>query len=181
MGPFELMDLIGIDVNYAVSSSVWEQMGRPARLTPHPIQRKLVEQGNIGRKSGRGFYDHSGLSPIPALPVKRMSFDLAPLLKDAMRAFCARAGATDAGSTEQYVFCRILAAIINEAGIALSDGIATAADIDTAMKLGTNYPKGPLEWAEEIGHRTVRGTLKALNQQSADGRYEPAALFARTE
>lgn len=181
MGPFELMDLIGIDVNYAVSTSVWEQMDRPARLMPHLIQQKLVDQGNIGRKSGRGFYDHSGRSPLPALHVDRKSFELAPLLKDVMRTFCARAGATDAGATEQYVFCRILAAIINEAGIALCDEVATKEDIDTAMKLGTNYPKGPLEWAEQIGHRTIRGTLRALNEQSPEKRYEPAALFARTE
>jgi len=164
-------------VNLSVSTSVWEQMGRPARLAPHEIQRKLVEQGHIGRKSGRGFYDYSGPSPISAYRVDRKSFDLSLLLKDAMRVFCSRAVVTEAGSTEQYVFCRILAAIINEAGFALSEGVATAADIDTAMKLGTSYPKGPLEWAKQIGHRTVRGTLKALNEQAGDERYEAAKVL----
>ena len=83
-----------------------------------------------------------------------------------------------ASSTEQYVFCRILAAILNEAGLAFSQGVAGADDIDTAMTKGTNYPKGPLAWADEIGHNTVRGVLKALNEQTGNGRYEAAPLFS---
>ena len=88
-----------------------------------------------------------------------------------------RSGAVNASSTEQYVFCRILAAILNEAGLAFSQGVAGADDIDTAMTKGTNYPKGPLAWADEIGHNTVRGVLKTLNEQTGYGRYEPAPLF----
>jgi len=177
MGPFELMDLVGIDVNFAVSTSVWERMGKPARLTPHEIQGRLVEQGHLGRKSKRGFYTYAHDAPMPAVVVDRRSFQLSPLLSDVMLAFSARAGAITAGSTEQYVFCRILGAVINEAGLAYSDGVASSDDIDTAMIKGTNYPRGPLAWSDEIGHRTVRGLLKALNGTVSDGRYESAPLF----
>jgi 3-hydroxybutyryl-CoA dehydrogenase len=58
MGPFELMDLIGIDVNYAVTRSVYEQFFQEPRFRPHPIQRRMVEAGTLGRKTGKGFYTH---------------------------------------------------------------------------------------------------------------------------
>jgi len=178
MGPFELMDLVGLDVNLAVSTSVWEQMGRHPRFNPHEIQRQLVAAGHLGRKSGRGFYSYKDGHPLPAVPVARRSFSLPPLLLDAMREFCARAGCERAGATEQYVICRILAAILNEAAFAFGDGVATRADIDVAMIKGTNYPKGPLAWTEEIGPRTVRGVLKGFNDSYRDGRYSPAVMFA---
>lgn len=178
MGPFELMDLVGLDVNLAVSTSVWEQMDKPARLTPHDIQRKLVSENRFGRKTNRGFYAYQDGTTLPAVSVDRRSFRLSPSLADAARVFCEKAGIPDAGSTEHYVVARILSAIINEAGLAYVDGVATSDDIDLAMVKGTNYPKGPLAWADEIGFRNVRGVLKALNDQTGDGRYEPAKLFA---
>ena len=177
MGPFELMDLVGLDVNYAVSASVHERMDGHARFAPHPIQRALVEAGHLGRKTGRGFYDYSGEAPIPAQGVDRQSFELTPLLSETVLAFTGRSGAPTAGATEQYVFSRILAAIINEAGFAYSQGVADSADIDTAMQKGTNYPKGPLAWADEIGHETVAGVLRRMNEMVTDGRYAPAPLF----
>ena len=171
MGPFELMDLVGLDVNLAVSTSVWEQMDRHPRFTPHEIQQKLVEQGRLGRKTGRGFYAYeTGAPPVSAYPVDRRSFQLAPLLSGAVRAFAERAGARNAGSTEQYVFARILSAILNEAALALDEGVASREDIDIAMQKGTNYPKGPLAWTDEIGPRTVRGLLKGLSETVAPGR-----------
>ena len=96
-------------------------------------------------------------------------------------AFAARAGAPGAGSTEQYIFARILIAVINEAGFAYTEDVAGADDIDIAMQKGTNYPKGPLAWADEIGHFTVAGVLRALNETVEDGRYEPAPLFAQAK
>jgi len=178
MGPFQLMDLVGLDVNLAVSTSVWEQMNRHARFTPHEIQQNLVHKGQLGRKSGRGFYLYEGNATVPAYAVDRRSFRLSPLLVDATAAFCAKAGAPTASSTEQYILTRLLAAIINEAGLAYCESVATSDDIDVAMIKGTNYPKGPLAWADEIGHRTVRGVLNGLNDIVGDGRYAPAALFA---
>ena len=141
----------------------------------------MVAAGHLGRKTGQGFYLHKDDAPLPAYMVDRRSFDLSPLLSDAMLAFSTRAGTDHPGGTEQFVFCRILGAIINEAGLAYSDGVASGDDIDTAMINGTNYPKGPLAWADEIGHRTVRGVLKGLNGSVTDGRYEPAPLFAKAE
>jgi 3-hydroxybutyryl-CoA dehydrogenase len=181
MGPFELMDLVGLDVNFAVSTSVWQQFGKPPRLAPHEIQRTLVDQGYLGRKTGRGFFVYDGAAPLPAYPVDRKSFDLSPLLKDAMLAFCTNAGITDINGTEQYILCRILAAIMNEAGSALSNGVASKNDIDIAMTKGTNYPKGPLAWSDEIGPRTVRGVLKTLNDSVDDDRYAASHYFAEAE
>jgi 3-hydroxybutyryl-CoA dehydrogenase len=178
MGPFEVMDLVGLEVNLATSTSVWDRMGRHPRFEPHAIQQRLVEQGHLGRKSGRGFYLHDERGPIPAYLVDRRSFELTPLLSDAMLIVSMRAGAVDAGSTEPYVLCRILAAIINEAGRVYAEGVAGSDDIDIAMQKGANYPKGPLAWADDIGHRTVRGLLTALNGVVRDGRYEPSQLFA---
>jgi 3-hydroxybutyryl-CoA dehydrogenase len=179
MGPFELMDLVGLDVNLAVSTSIWQQMGRHPRFTPHEIQQKCVEQGSLGRKTGQGFYAYkTGVPRVSAYPVDRRSFQLSPLLSGAVRAFAERAGARNAGSTEQYVFARILSAILNEAALALDEGVASREDIDIAMQKGTNYPKGPLAWTDEIGPRTVRGLLKAVNDGVGDKRYAPAQSFA---
>ncbi len=186
MGPFELMDLIGIDVNYSVSCSVWEQFGRPARLTPHELQARLVSEKHHGRKTRRGFYAYddapagsatSGAAvapPLPAVVVPRASFDLPPELYDSVRRFCDGATRVAGSITEQYILARVLGAIINEAHLALDDQIATAADIDTAMKLGTNYPKGPIEWATEIGLFTCQSLLRRLNELTPDRRFEPA-------
>jgi len=178
MGPFELMDLIGLDVNLAASTSIWERMGKPARFRVHELQQRLVDQGHLGRKSGRGFYLYDGETPMPAVAVDRRSYELSLLLSDAMLAFSEKGGAARTSSNERYVFCRILGAIINEAGLLLSEDVASRKDIDIAMVKGANYPKGPLAWADDIGHRTVRGLLKGLNSAVSDGRYEPSPLFA---
>lgn len=175
MGPFELMDLIGIDVNYSVSCSVWEQLGRPARLTPSPVQKSLVERQMVGRKSKIGFYSYQTESPVPAVPVERRSFDLPEPIYKAVRLFCQKAAVADGSITEQFVFARTLAAIINEAGYALDQGVASEPDIDLAMKLGTNYPRGPIEWAQSIGLRTTRHLLDVLNARSEDARFDAAA------
>ena len=137
-----------------------------------------MEQGHLGRKTGRGCYLYDGEPPLPALMVDRRTFDLSPLLADVMAVFSARAGTQQTGSTERYIFCRILGAIMNEAGWVFSEGIATGGDIDEAMVHGLGYPQGPLAWADDVGHRTVRGLLKALNNDAGDNRYKPAPLFA---
>ncbi|MCP4248192.1 MAG: 3-hydroxybutyryl-CoA dehydrogenase [bacterium] len=179
MGPFELMDLVGIDVNYTVSCSVYEQMGKPARLKPHPIQQALFDGGQFGRKTGCGFYRYDHPGPVPAVTTDRASHPISPSMAEAARAFSAQ-GARDAGSlTEQYIFARVLVTIINEAALALDEGVANSDDIDLAMKTGTNYPKGPLEWADEIGFERCRQVLDALEAEFGDGRFAPAALLGR--
>lgn len=127
MGPFELMDFIGHDVNDAVTRSVWTAMHFDSRYQPSLMQGNLVKAGWYGRKTGRGFYQY------PGDPAQKM-----PALSDDHRS----------------VFLRILTMLINEAAEALYRGIATRDDIDTAMTLGVNYPKGLLRWADEIGITT---------------------------
>ena len=177
MGPFELMDLVGIDVNYSVSCSVWEQMGRPARLTPHPIQADLFQRGQFGRKTECGFYDYTNDPPTPAVQPERRPFALPEAIRDATMAFVERA--TDKRSTEveHYVFARILVTILNEAAFALEEGVATKVDIDTAMKLGTNYPHGPQEWTERIGHERCGKMLTVLIGAATDDRFRAARLL----
>ncbi len=183
MGPFELMDLVGMDVNYAVSCSVYEQSGEPARLTPHEIQRGLVESGHLGRKTKRGFYAYDGESPTVAVTKDVRGVSMSDGLAEAVRAFSDGAALCDAdvlgaaSEVDRYVFSRVLAAIMNEAGLALGDRVATAGDIDIAMQRGTNYPKGPLAWAAAVGHDRVAGLLDALNATVDDGRFAAAAVL----
>lgn len=144
MGPFRLVDLIGMDVNWDVSCSVYEGFGRAARFEPHPLQRRMIEQGRLGRKSGRGFYDYADGAPRPpAGPA------VDPALADA-------------------IVLRTVACIVNEAARALGDGIASAEDIDVAMKLGTSYPKGPLAWGRELGAERLVAVLRALAARRPD-------------
>jgi 3-hydroxybutyryl-CoA dehydrogenase len=156
MGPFELIDTIGADVNFAVSRSVHEQFFHDPRYRPHPIQRAMVDAGRLGRKSGGGFYDYDGDGnrggPWPAL-ARRPAGPHVPALD------------------EQAIAARILATIVNEAASAVADGVAAPESIDTAMRLGTGYPWGPLEWGERIGLSHVVHTLDALHAAVPDGRY----------
>ncbi len=128
MGPFELMDLIGIDVNLAVAEAIWEGLGSPDRLEPSSIQMVMVTaaEGRLGRKTGRGFYRYEDGRRIGVAPEFRAG-RLGPLISpDAIRN-------------------RIEMAILQEARIAVDEGVATPADIDRAMRLGAGHPRGPFE------------------------------------
>ncbi len=177
MGPFELTDLIGHDVNTATTQSVWEQLGKPARLRPSKLQQQLVTDGHLGRKTKRGAYNHEVDPPAPSLVTARKSLATSDRLTDAVEDFVSRATDQIGSALEKYIFARVLVAIINEAAWAFTDKVAAAADINTALKLGTNYPKGPLEWAEEIGYSTCGELLDALNTTVADKRFEAPDLL----
>jgi 3-hydroxybutyryl-CoA dehydrogenase len=164
MGPFALTDLIGQDVNAATSRSVWEQLGRPPLLTPSRLQEALVADGQLGRKTGRGVYDYGGdpAAPTPAVAVARRALELAAEPTQAVNRFVA--GVTDASGTpvERYVLARVLTALILQARHARDRGVATEQDIDTAMRYGVNYPRGPFEWEREIGSSVVDDVASRL-------------------
>jgi 3-hydroxybutyryl-CoA dehydrogenase len=174
MGPFELMDLVGIDVNYSVSESVWQQLGKPARLMPNPIQADLYQKGELGRKSKRGFYAYDSEPPAAIVKLPHKELSLAPEVAEAVQRFSVAAAAKPGTTLQSYVFARPLIAILNEAAFTFDDGVATKADIDTAMRLGTNYPRGPWAWIDKIGVANSRRLLQALNSSVGDGRFAPA-------
>jgi len=153
MGPFELMDFIGNDVNYAVTCSVFEGLFFDPRYKPSITQRRLVEAGFLGRKTERGYYDYreGAATPVPS---------------------------TDA-ATATLIFERILAMLINEAIDAVFMRVASPADVDLSMKNGVNYPKGLLTWANELGLPRVLGWLEHLQAEYGEDRYRPSPLLRR--
>ncbi len=183
MGPFELMDLIGIDINFAVTCSVYEAFFGESRYRPHPIQQRMIEAGTNGRKSGQGFYKYSNgekgdttLSELTSWPHKRSgSFVSDEVAQEFTRK--AEIAFTGEDEAQAAVVARILAMIMNEAAFAVGEGVASVRDIDTAMRLGTNYPKGPLKWADQIGLEVVFSVLKSLQANLGEERYRPAPLL----
>jgi len=153
MGPFELMDLIGNDVNFAVTRTVFEAMFFDPRYRPALTQQRLVEAGLLGRKASRGYYDYrdGAVSPEPVMdPV------LGRLIVD-----------------------RVVAMLVNEAVEAVQMRIATPFDIELAMKKGVNYPKGLLAWGDEIGAAAVLAQLETLQAEYGEDRYRPSPLLRR--
>ncbi len=176
MGPFELMDLVGIDVNYAVTCSVYEQSGKPPRFRPSETQARLVEQGKLGRKTQIGFYSYKRDKPEIAYRLDPEAMVLQAPLRTAVQEVSDGAG-WDIDPESGYILARVLCTLMNEAALAEEQGVATEEDIDVAMKLGTNYPKGPLAWADHIGRERVGRFLQALNMTVDDGRFAPAKRF----
>ena len=172
MGPFMLTDLIGQDINVATTNSVWVRLDRPSRLAPSPLQASLVEHHHLGKKSGRGAYAHDGEgNATPAIILERNELEISDELTNAINAFCLEATRTSGSQLAKYIFSRVLISIINEALWAKSEGVASEQDIDTAMKLGTNYPKGPFEWAVQVGMDKVLELLDEFNKTVNDGRF----------
>jgi len=271
MGPFELIDLIGADVNLAVSKSVWEAYFHDARFTPSVLQQEMVAAGFHGRKTGRGYYrygpdavrpqprteapqpapTHVGIAGegplvaglasrlaaagihVAALPADPsvapafiaigdallvptdgrtaterategehpdlVAYDLAldytqcTRLAVACADTCSPEAANAAIGALQaagiavsrvddvagLVVMRTVVMLANEAADAVTQGIASARDIDLAMRNGVNYPRGPLAWADAVGVGHVCTVLRNLGAQYGHERYRVAPLLGR--
>ncbi len=147
MGPFELIDLIGLDVNLSVARSFYAQGDEPERWRPSPIQERLVGEGRLGRKSGQGFYDY-GETPSSAAPPHRTARQRHSENAEATLDPAALAAIDPAAPA---ILPRLFAQIANEAAFALEEEVGSPQDMDTAMRLGFNWPRGPLELTELIG------------------------------
>jgi 3-hydroxybutyryl-CoA dehydrogenase len=159
MGPFELADTVGTDVNLAAGEAIFTGFYGDARYRPAQVQRRVVDAGRLGRKTGGGYYAYGadGVRAEPWPPLVRETL-LPPL---------------DAPQIE----ARVLACVVNEAASAVADGVAAPDAIDTAMRLASNWPEGPLAWGERIGLISVVSTLDALHAVVPDGRYRVEPLL----
>ena len=151
MGPFELMDYIGNDVNYKVTETVFTSFYFDPRYKPSFTQKRMTEAGYLGRKTGIGFYDYS-----QDLPEPKKDYELG-----------------------KKILFRILLMLINEAADAVFLNIATKKDIDLAMTKGVNYPKGLLAWADEIGINKILRELEDLYTKYGEDRYRPSPILKR--
>lgn len=266
MGPFELMDMIGHDVNFAVTKSVWNAFYNDPRFLPSLIQQELVDAGFIGRKSGRGFYDYRagaerpqprteaaaavpaaiaicGASPLALALADRLQaagvaftraastdgrvaeangavlfqtdgrsatqraaetgianlllVDLALDYAKASRLALAVARQADAAASQAAIgllqaagfalsvlrdvpglpVMRTVAMLANEAADAVNQGVCDAAAADAAMRLGVNYPRGPLAWADAVGVGQIRTVLAHLAAFYGEDRYRVSPLI----
>ena len=247
MGPFELMDLIGHDVNFAVTRSVWEAFFHDPRFTPSLIQEELVAAGFLGRKTGRGFYrygdaEHPAPATLPRGPAPRIEGDplallaagravaldggtivartdgrtatermaaeggrplvLVDLALDYARATRVALAVVDQASPDDLaraaglfqtlgkevsrlddvpgmLVMRTVGMLANEAADAVNQGVCDAASVDTAMRLGVGYPRGPLAWADALGLPTVATVLANLAAAYGEDRYRTSPLLRR--
>lgn len=153
MGPFELMDLIGVDVNFSVTTTVYKDYFYDPKYKPSLLQQRMFEAKLHGRKTGKGFYDYSDNAVNPTAE------------KD--------------DALYQQIFMRIISMLINEAVEAKRLKIASDQDIELAMQKGVNYPKGLLAWAKEIGYEKISQTLENLYQEYQEERYRQSPLLRK--
>jgi len=170
MGPFELIDLIGLDVNLSVARSFYAQGGEPERWRPSEIQEQLVGEGRLGRKSGVGFYAYeedaaSAEAPFHPHATGESADPVGPTLEESSLA------AIDPAAPA--IVHRLFAQIANEAAFALEERVGSPEDMNTAMRLGFNWPLGPLEFTELIGPSRAVELLERLRAEHGEA-YRPA-------
>ncbi|MDR6517203.1 3-hydroxyacyl-CoA dehydrogenase NAD-binding domain-containing protein [Chryseobacterium camelliae] len=153
MGPFELMDLIGVDVNFSVTKTVYNEYFYDPKYKPSLLQQRMSEAKLHGRKTGKGFYDYAEGAVKPE-----------PQKDEALY---------------QQIFMRIISMLINEAVEAKRLGVASDQDLELAMQKGVNYPKGLLAWGEEIGYAKISGTLQDLYEEYQEERYRQSPLLRK--
>jgi 3-hydroxybutyryl-CoA dehydrogenase len=153
MGPFTLMDYIGHDVNYVVTDTVFQSFFYDPRYKPSFSQKRLLEAGWLGRKSGRGFYNYA---PDAAMPQPGKDMVLGTQIVE-----------------------RVLAMLINEAVDAIYLNVASAKDLETAMTKGVNYPKGLLAWCDEWGSANCLEKLDSLFHEYHEERYKASRLLRK--
>ena len=153
MGPFELMDLIGIDINFSVTKTVYADYFFDPKYKPSLLQQRMSEAKLLGRKTGKGFYDYAenAQKPIPEKDEKLYT----------------------------EIFLRIISMLINEAVEAKRLGIADDDAIELAMQKGVNYPKGLLAWGNEISYGKISETLQNLYDEYQEERYRQSPLLRK--
>lgn len=153
MGPFELMDFIGNDINFTVTETIFKEFWNDPRYKPSFTQKRIVEAKRLGRKTGKGYYDYSegAIAPLP-----NTNIELGTMIMK-----------------------RVVAMLINEAADALFLNIATAKDIDDAMTKGVNYPTGLLKWADEWGIQNCVDILDQLYHEYHEDRYRTSPLLRK--
>ena len=236
MGPLELTDMIGQDVNFAVTCSVFNAFWQERRFLPSLVQQELVLAGRFGKKSGQGVYSwrsekpavnwlepvsdtysamqvqrgSDGVTEIDGLLLIETQGETAQALanrygqpvvvcdrQEGDVAVIAAAASNPASATLKAVWhlqqqgkrvlqvadypglliWRTVAMIVNEALDALQKGVASEQDIDTAMRLGVNYPRGPLAWGEQLGWQRLLRLLENLQRHYGEERYRPSSLL----
>ena len=145
------MDYIGNDINYTVTETVFTSFYFDPRYKPSFTQKRMMEAGFLGRKSGRGYYDYNSEFPKP----------------------------NEDRDLGKQILWRVLSMLINEAIDAFFLNIASKEDIDLAMTKGVNYPKGLLSWADELGLSNVLNQLEELYCEYGEDRYRPSPLLRR--
>ncbi len=178
MGPFRLMDMVGLDINMIVSKSIYEQFFHEPRFRPVVLHQKMVEAGLLGRKAGAGFYDYMNNARHSSLKIERRDSIVSEMLKDlARKIFNGLEIKQVLNDNQHLVLARTISMIVNEAFFMVEEGVSNTEDIDLAMKLGTNFPKGPFEISTTVGRHLISEFLQVMRHLYGDA-YRPSLMLS---